>query len=291
MYSEFEAIELSEEIRRRYPSMLLTLESKAKLNNGVEIPYLGLGVYQTPPGETTVRVVSYALKIGYRHIDTAELYGNEVDVGLALQESGIRREDVFITTKVWNSHQGYDSTLRACEGSLGRLGLSYVDLYLIHWPVQGLGNETWRAMVRLLDQGKVRAIGVSNYSIENLNEFLDTSDIVPTANQVEFHPFLYQEELLRFCKKTNIQLEAYSPLTRGKRLNHPNILKVANKHGKTPVQVLIRWGLQHDVVELPKSIHEARIRENSQVFDFSLDTEDMKLLNSMNENFHTMFLD
>ena len=146
-------------------------------------------------------------------------------------------------------------------------------------------------MAWLLAQGKVRAIGVSNYSIQNLNEVLNTSDIVPAVNQVEFHPFLYQEELLRFCKKTNIKLEAYSPLTRGKRLNHPSILKVANKHGKTPAQVLIRWGLQHDVVELPKSIQEARIQENSRVFDFSLDTEDMKLLNSMNENFHTVFLD
>jgi methylglyoxal/glyoxal reductase len=271
--------------------MQLSLESKTKLNNGIKIPYLGLGVYQTSPGETTVRAVSYALKIGYRHVDTAELYGNEPEVGLALRESGIKREDVFITTKVWNNHQGYDSTVRACQGSLGRLGLSYVDLYLIHWPVQGLGNETWRAMVWLLDQGKVRAIGVSNYSIENLNEVLNASDIVPAVNQVEFHPFLYQEELLRFCKKTNIQLEAYSPLTRGKRLNYPNVLKVANKHDKTPAQVLIRWGLQHDVVELPKSIHKARIQENSRVFDFSLDTDDMKLLNSMNENFHTVFLD
>ncbi|MGI8834187.1 MAG: aldo/keto reductase, partial [Nitrososphaeraceae archaeon] len=160
-------------------SMQLTLESKTKLNNGIEIPYLGLGVYQTLPGETTVRVVNYALKIGYRHIDTAELYGNETEVGLALRESGIKREDVFITTKVWNNHQGYDSTVRACERSLGRLGLSYVDLYLIHWPVQGLGNETWRAMMWLLDQGKVRAIGVSNYTIENLNEVLNTSDIKP----------------------------------------------------------------------------------------------------------------
>jgi diketogulonate reductase-like aldo/keto reductase len=146
-------------------------------------------------------------------------------------------------------------------------------------------------MVWLLDEGKVRAIGVSNYSIEDLNEVLNTSDTVPAINQVEFHPFLYQEELLRFCKKSNIQLEAYSPLTRGKRLNHPNIQEVANKHGKTPAQVLIRWGLQHNVVELPKSIHEARIQENSRVFDFSLDTKDMKLLNSMNENFHTVFLD
>jgi methylglyoxal/glyoxal reductase len=271
--------------------MLLTLKSSAKLNNGVEIPYLGLGVYQSPPGEISLRTVRYALKIGYRQIDTAELYGNEKDVGRALRESGIRREDVFITTKVWNSHQGYDSTLYACEGSLGRLGLSYVDLYLIHWPVQGLGDETWRAMIKLLHQGKARAIGVSNYSIRELNELLDKSDIVPAVNQVEFHPFLYQEELLRFCKNNNIQLEAYSPLTRGKRLNHPKILELAKKYNKTPAQVLIRWSLQHNVIVIPKSIHEARIKENSQVFDFQLEPKDMKLLDSLNENLYTVFLD
>jgi methylglyoxal/glyoxal reductase len=268
--------------------MLLTLKSSAKLNNGVEIPYLGLGVYQSPPGEITLRAVRYALKIGYRQIDTAELYGNEKDVGRALRESGIRREDVFITTKVWNSHQGYDSTLYACEGSLGRLGLSYVDLYLIHWPVQGLGDETWRAMIKLLHQGKARAIGVSNYSIRELNELLEKSDIVPAVNQVEFHPFLYQEELLRFCKNNNIQLEAYSPLTRGKRLNHPKILELAKKYNKTPAQVLIRWSLQHNVIVIPKSIHEARIKENSQVFDFQLEPKDMKLLDSLNENLYTV---
>jgi methylglyoxal/glyoxal reductase len=271
--------------------MSLTLESKARLNNGVEIPYLGLGVYQSPPGKTTAHTVGYALKVGYRHIDTAELYGNETDVGRALRESGIKREDVFITTKVWNSHQGYDSTLHACEGSLGRLGFSYVDLYLVHWPVQGLGNDTWRAMIKLYRGGKARAIGVSNYSIRELNEVLQNSDVVPAVNQVEFHPFLYDEKLLNFCKDNRIQLEAYSPLTRGKKLNHQNIVKVAKKYGKTPAQVLIRWSLQQDIVVIPKSIHEDRIRENSQVFDFNLDREDMKFLNSMNENFRTVSFD
>ena len=273
--------------------MLLTLESRAKLNNEIEIPRLGLGVYQSPPGQITLRAVRYALKIGYRHIDTAELYGNESDVGRAVQESGIPREEIFITTKVWNSHQGYDSTLYACKGSLRRLGLSYVDLYLIHWPVQGLGDETWKAMIKLLHQGKARAIGVSNYSIRELNELIAKSDIiVPTVNQVEFHPFLYQEELLQFCRNNKIQLEAYSPLTRAKRLYHPNIIEMAKKYGKTPSQVLIRWSLQHDLVVIPKSIHEARIKENSQVFDFHLEpAEDMKLLNSLNENLYTVFMD
>lgn len=272
--------------------MRLTMDSKAKLNNGVEIPYLGLGVYQSPPGKTTLNAVKYALKIGYRHFDTAELYGNETDVGRALRESEIRRDDVFITTKVWNSHQGYDSTLRACQGSLERLGLSYVDLYLIHWPVQGFGDETWKAMIDLLREGKARAIGVSNYAIRELNEILDKSDVVvPAVNQVEFHPFLYQEQLLEFCKNNKIQVEAYSPLTRGKRLDHPDIKKVANKYGKTASQILIRWNLQHDIVPIPKSVHNDRILENSQVFDFHIESDDMMLLDTMNENFRSVFLD
>ena len=271
--------------------MLLTLDSRAMLNNGIEIPYLGLGGYQSPPGETTRRAVRYALKIGYRHIDTAQLYANETDVGRAVLESGISREEIFITTKVWNSYQGYDSTLQACEGSLRRLGLSYVDLYLIHWPVEGVSDETWRAMIKLWRQGKAHAIVVSDYSISQLRDLLQNSDIVPAVNQVEFHPFLYQQELLRFCKINRIQLEAYSPLTRAKRLNHQNILDVAKKYGKTPAQVLIRWILQHDIIAIPKSIHEERIHENSQVFSFRLEPEDMKLLNSLNENLSTLFLD
>jgi methylglyoxal/glyoxal reductase len=271
--------------------MLLRIDSKAKLSNGIEIPYLGLGVYQTPPGEITMRAVSYALEVGYRHIDTAELYGNETDVGSALLASGVEREDIFITTKVWNSNQGYESTIRACQGSLKHLGLSYVDLYLIHWPVQGAGRSTWRAMTELLKEGKARAIGVSNYSIEDLKDILKTSDIVPAVNQVEFHPFLYQKELLQFCNKNKIQLESYSPLTRGKRLDHSIIVGIGKKNGKTPAQVLIRWALQHGLVVIPKSAHPARIQENSKVYDFNLDTQDMDTLDSMNENFQTVFLD
>lgn len=274
--------------------MILNLESHAKLNNGVEIPRLGLGVYQSPPGKTTERAVSYALKIGYRHVDTAYLYGNESDVGKSLHESGVSREEVFITTKVWNSDQGYNTTLQACERSLRRLGLAYVDLYLIHWPVQGRSIETWKAMVQLLQEGKARAIGVSNYTIVDLKEILQNSEdviVVPAVDQLEFHPFLYQRELLQFCKKNSIQLEAYSPLTRGKRLDHQTIVAVAKKYGKTPSQVLIRWSLQHDAVVIPKSIHEERIRENSHVFDFQLEPDDMKLLDSLNENLQTVFLD
>jgi methylglyoxal/glyoxal reductase len=275
--------------------LLLTIESRIRLNNGVEIPRLGLGVYQSPPGRITQRIVTYALKSGYRHIDTAYIYANESDVGKALIESGLPRQEVFITTKLWNTNQvGYDSAVQACEDSLHRLGSTYVDLYLIHWPVQGISNSTeiWRAMVHLLREGKTRAIGVSNYTIDDLKEILDDSDVMPAVNQVEFHPFLYQKDLLSFCEKNGIQLEAYSPLTRGKRLKHPAILDITKKYGnKTPAQVLIRWSLQHNLIVIPKSIQEERIRENSQVFDFELRAEDMKLLDSLNENLQTVFLD
>jgi len=268
----------------------LSIGSRAILNNGLEIPRLGLGVYQSPIGETTLRSVGYAFKVGYRHIDTASLYGNEKDVGSAVRESGIPREEIFVTTKVWDTDQGYDSTLRACERSLRLLGLSYIDLYLIHWPVEGKGKDTWKAMIQLLKSGKVRAIGVSNYDIFQLQEILQNFDVEPSVNQVEFHPFLFQEELLQFCSDNHIQLEAYSPLTRGKRLGHPILKSLEPKYSKTVAQILIRWSLQHNLVVIPKSIHENRIVENSQVFDFQLDENDMKLLDSLNENFHTVFL-
>jgi methylglyoxal/glyoxal reductase len=270
--------------------MLLTPDSPAVLNNGLEIPRLGLGVYQSPPGKITERAVQYALKIGYRLIDTAQLYGNEEDVGRALRRSEVNRDDVFITTKVWNSDQGYESTLQACNKSLKRLGLSYLDLYLIHWPVPGMSEGTWKAMVRLLREQKTRTIGVSNYDIDDLSQLMQSSDVLPAVDQVEFHPFLYQERLLRFCEKNRIQIEAYSPLTRGMQINHPTILEVANRYRKTPAQVLIRWSLQHGLVVIPKSVHAERILENSKVFDFELEPEDMKLLDSLNENLRTVFL-
>jgi diketogulonate reductase-like aldo/keto reductase len=277
-------------------SMLFTIQSSIRLNNEVEMPRLGLGVYQSPPGRITQRVVRYALNIGYRHIDTAYIYGNESDIGNAVLESGISREEVFVTTKLWNTDQvGYDYAIKACKQSLQRLGLKYIDLYLIHWPVHGVNNNSikiWKAMVNLLREGKARAIGVSNFSIDDLKQILNDSDVLPAVNQVEFHPFLYQTDLLSFCERNSIQLEAYSPLTRGRRLNHPTIVNIAKKYdNKTPAQILIRWSLQHNLVVIPKSIHEERILENSHVFDFELRTEDMKFLDSLNENLQTVFSD
>jgi len=271
--------------------MSFSLKSTSQLNNGVQIPRLGLGVYQIPPGKSTVKAVKYALEIGYNHIDTAKIYGNEVDVGKAIKDNDSKREEIFITTKIWNSDQGYDSTLKAFDSSLKRLGLSYVDLYLIHWPVAGKIKETWKAMVKLLKDGKVRAIGVSNYSIEELQETMQDSDVVPAVNQVEFHPFNYSKELLKFCTDNNIQLEAYSPLTRGRRLNHNEVLRISKKYNKSPAQILIRWNLQHNLVVIPKSSHEDRILENSKVYDFQISQEDMEALNSLNENLRTVFLD
>jgi methylglyoxal/glyoxal reductase len=223
------------------------------------------------------------IDIGYRHIDTAYVYGNESDIGKAVLESGISREEVFVTTKLWNTDQvGYDYAIKlankACKQSLRRLGLTYMDLYLIHWPVHSVNNNSikiWKAMVHLLREGKARAIGVSNFSIDDLKQILNDSDVLPAVNQVEFHPFLYQKDLLSFCDRNSIQLEAYSPLTRGRRLNHPTIVNIAkNYDNKTPAQILIRWSLQHNLVVIPKSIHEHRILQNSQVFDLELRAEE-----------------
>lgn len=268
--------------------MTWDIRSTVKLNNGVEIPRLGLGVFRAAPGAETREAVRYALEYGYRHVDTAAVYGNERDVGLALRDSGVPRGEVFVTTKLWNSDQGYDSALHAFDSSLDALGLEYVDLYLIHWPVPGSRRrESWRALTKLLADGRVRAIGVSNYMVRHLEELLGESSAVPAVNQVEFNPFLYQRELLEFCQRKGIRLEAYSPLTKGYRLNHPVVAEVARRHGKTPAQILIRWCLQRETVVIPKSSRPDRIRENANVFDFELSAADLATLDGLNENLHT----
>lgn len=267
--------------------MELNLQSTVKLNNGVEIPRLGLGVFRAPRGEVTRQAVLSALSAGYRHIDTARIYGNERDVGAAVRESGLPRKDIFVTTKLWNEDQGYDSTLRACERSLESLGFEYVDLYLVHWPVPGRRLESWRAMEKLLAEGKCRAIGVSNFLENHLDPLLAHAKVVPAVNQVEQHPFLHQPSLLRYCAGKGIVVEAYSPLTKGLRLGDPCVVEIARKHGKSPAQVLIRWCLQHDLVVIPKSVRAERIRENANVFDFSLSPEDLRTLDGLNEDLYT----
>jgi diketogulonate reductase-like aldo/keto reductase len=267
--------------------MTLTISSAAKLRSGVEMPFLGLGVYQTPPGAVTREAVKFALSVGYRHVDTAALYANEEDVGRGVRESGLDRGEVFVTTKLWNSDHGYDAALGACEKSLRRLELGYIDLYLIHWPVGGLRGETWRALTEAQRRGWCRSIGVSNYTVRHLTELLDSSEATPDVDQVEFNPFLYQKDLLEFCVGRGIQLEAYSPLTRGVRLRHPAVLDVARNCSKSPAQVMIRWSLQHGLVVIPKSAKRERIRENSEVFDFEISAADMRRLDSLSENLHT----
>jgi len=262
----------------------LNIESTVKLNNNVRIPILGLGVYQTPPGRVTQNAVKFALSIEYRHVDTARIYGNEADVGEAVRKSGVPREQLFVTTKLWNADQGYDSALRACEASLKRLGFDYLDLYLIHFPVPETRKESWKAMKTLLEEGKCRAVGVSNFTIPHLEDLLEEHELVPAVNQVEFHPFLYQKELLEYCQRRGIQVEAYSPLARGEKLKHPRLTVVAAKYSKSPAELMIRWGLQHSLVVIPKSTREERIRENSQVFDFEISAEDMRSLDSLNED-------
>jgi diketogulonate reductase-like aldo/keto reductase len=261
--------------------MQVNIGTRVKLNNDVEMPILGLGVYQMPSGGQTKRACLDAFAAGYRLIDTASMYGNETDVGAAVAESGLSREDVFITTKVWNNDHGYERTLKAFERSQRALGLDYVDLYLVHWPGGGLRKETWKAMEALLKEGRCRAVGVSNYMIPHLKETLGYAEVVPAVNQVEFHPWLYQMDLLEFCQREKIQLEAYSPLSRARKLDSPILARIGSHYDKTPAQVMIRWGLQHGLVEIPKSTHKERIFENANVFDFQLADSDMKEIDSI----------
>jgi diketogulonate reductase-like aldo/keto reductase len=265
----------------------LRIDTKVKLNNGVEMPIFGLGTYQSRSGKETREAVGYALEAGYRHIDTAAMYGNEEDVGEAVRKSGIPREEIFVTTKLWNTDHGYQKALAAFEESLNKLGLAYIDLYLIHWPVEDSRKDSWRALEKLLEQGECRAIGVSNYMIHHLEELLDNSSTVPAVNQVEFSPYLYQKELVEFCRKHGIQFEAYSPLTKGHKLNDPQLAEIASKYSRTPAQILIRWALQKDAVVIPKSTHRERIVENADVFDFTISEEDMNLLDSFHQDLHT----
>jgi diketogulonate reductase-like aldo/keto reductase len=265
----------------------MDIRTTVTLNNGVEMPVFGLGVYQSRPGEETKQAVLHALEAGYRMIDTAGYYRNERDVGEALRTSGIPREDVFITTKLMNEDHGYEKAIAGCERSLRLLGLDYVDLYLIHWPVERLRAEAWRGLETLLDEGKCRSIGVSNYTIRHLEELLEGSSTVPAVNQVEFHPFLYQKDLLDFCGSNGIALEAYSPLTRGEMLDDPKLAVIASEYSRTPAQMLIRWALQHGTIVIPKSVRRERIIENADVFDFEISKLDMGSLDGLDERIHT----
>lgn len=260
-----------------------SLSDSTMLGNGIHMPWLGFGVFKLPDGEEVVQAVLTALKAGYRSIDTASIYGNERGVGKAIKESGIPREEIFLTTKVWNSDQGFDNALNAFDESLKRLDVDYVDLYLIHWPGKDLYVKTWKALERIYQYGRARAIGVSNFHIHHLHNLMSHCDINPMVNQVEFHPFLFQPELVRFCMDNNIQLEAWSPLAKGKFLDNAVLLRIGEKYGKTAAQVMLRWDLQHCVVTIPKSSHRNRIEENARIFDFELSEEDMDSIDALNQ--------
>lgn len=262
----------------------MTLKSTIELANGVAMPTFGLGVWQMKDGEEVSNAVKWAIEAGYISIDTAAEYGNEAGVGKGIKESGINREDLFVTTKVRSEMQGYESTLQAYEDSLERLGLDYVDLYLVHWPVEGKTKDTWRALEKLYKDKKVRAIGVCNFHVHHFEELLKDAEIVPMVNQIELHPLLSQESIREYCNQHNIVVEAYSPLGSGKILNHPVIQEIAEKYNKTVAQVLLRWDIQIGVVTIPKSTHKERIYENADIYDFELTQEDMDNINALNKN-------
>ncbi|PHD76103.1 aldo/keto reductase [Bacillus sp. AFS043905] len=264
--------------------MISNIGETITLHNGVKMPQLGFGVFKVKNGNETVESVKKAVEVGYRAIDTAAIYENEEGVGEAIRECGVPREELFITSKVWNTEQGYDKTLKAFEDSLKRLGLEYLDLYLIHWPGKDKYLETWRALEKLYKDGKVKSIGVSNFHIHHLENLLANSEVKPVVNQIELHPLLTQVEIRDYCAKHEIKVESWSPLGRGNLLEEPTINHIAKKHGKSPAQVLIRWHLQHDLVVIPKSITPSRIKENAQVFDFSLSLNEMNQIDALNKN-------
>lgn len=264
--------------------MSSTLQTMLTLHNGVEIPYIGLGVYKMEDKAETEAAVQEALKIGYRSIDTASFYQNEDSVGNAIKNASIQREDIFVTTKVWNSEQGYDETLAAFDRSLKKLQMDYIDLYLVHWPVKGKYLDTWRALERLYNEGVVRAIGVSNFHIHHLETLFTKANEKPVLNQVELHPRLSQVPLRAFCAKHQVAIEAWSPLARGRIFKESILNDIAKKHGKTPAQIILRWHLQHRIIVIPKSIRAERIQENADLFDFSLSKEEMKQIDALNKD-------
>ncbi|NQX67772.1 aldo/keto reductase [Paenibacillus alba] len=268
--------------------MTTHLQDTTTLHNGVKMPWFGLGVFKVEEGAELVDAVKSAIRHGYRSIDTAAIYNNETSVGQgireALEETKLSRADLFVTSKVWNADLGYEATIAAYEASLSKLGLDYLDLYLIHWPVKGKYKEAWRALETLYKEGRVKAIGVSNFQIHHLEDVIEGAEIKPMVNQVEYHPLLSQKPLLQFCKETGIQFEAWSPLMQGQLMDNAVLKEIAAKHGKSVAQVILRWDLQNGVVTIPKSTKEHRIIENASVFDFALTETDMAHIDGLNQD-------
>lgn len=266
--------------------MLTRIEETCTLNSLVEMPVIGLGTYEAEESEAE-QAVQWALECGYRSFDTASAYENERAVGRAIHESSVPREDLFITSKVWNEEQGFDETRQACERSLERLGTNYLDLYLVHWPVAAQMKATWEAMEQIKSEGLAKSIGVSNFQMHHLEELLDFAETVPAVNQVEFHPYLQQPDLRTFCRDRNIQFEAWSPLMKGRVTDIEELKQIGNKHGKTAAQVALRWELQHGVVVIPKSVHRERIAENRDIFDFELSEDEIQTIDALDRDQRT----
>lgn len=258
---------------------------KYKLNTGREVPMIGFGTWQITSDDDAKAATLLALETGYRVIDTAKIYGNERGVGEAIRESAVPREDLFVTTKVWNDQQGYEPTLRACDESLEKLGLDYLDLYLIHWPATAKRHDSWRAMGQLLSDGKIKAAGVSNFTVEHIQDLMHHSELLPAVNQVELHPFIYEEQktLLKYCADQGILVEAYSPLRRLGEEHPSAINQIAKQHDKSRQQVVLRWCIQHGALPLPRSTNPAHIQSNFDVFDFELSNADMKAIDSLSD--------
>ena len=265
-----------------------SLKDTFTLNNGYNIPCIGFGTWQTPDGETAVNSVIEAIKSGYKHIDTAAIYGNEKSIGKAIKESGINRDELFITSKVWNKDRGYKTTLAAFEKTINDLQIDYLDLYLIHWPASvnkfndwdNINLETWKAMTELYKAGKIKSIGVSNFMPHHLKSLMET-EVKPMVDQIEFHPGFMQEETFKYCNDNNILVEAWSPLGTGKMLNNETLKTISSKYNKSVAQICIRWCLQNNALPLPKSVTASRIKENTEIFDFVISDEDMKTINAM----------
>jgi len=257
------------------------IKGTVKLNNGVDMPYLGLGVFNSNEGREVKEAIHIALHNGYRLIDTAKLYGNEIGVGEAVRTTDVPRKKIFVTSKVWNNDQGYDKTLKAFDSTMKRLALDYLDLYLIHWPVKGKYKETWKALEEIYRAGLVRAIGVSNFMQHHLEDLLKDATVVPALNQIEFHPYLTQPTLLDYCQSKGIWVQAWSPLMQGGVFNIPELKELADKYGKTVPQIVLRWNLQKGVCPIPKSSNEDRIRENADLFNFEISADDIKKIDAL----------
>ena len=256
-------------------------ENYKELSNGLKIPSIGFGTYKLGKDEQVINVVDYALKVGYRHIDTAAFYGNEEAIGKALKESDVKREDIFLATKLWNNCHGYEKAMKAFNDSIKKLGVDYLDLYYIHWPNE-LNSETWRALEDLYNEGKVKAIGVCNFKIGHLEDLKKTAKIMPMVNQIEIHPGFTQKEMVKYCQGNNIQVIAWSPIMRGRLFTEPLMIELSEKYNSTITQIILRWHIQNDIIPIPKSSNNDRIKENLDIFDFEIEKEDMLKIDSLN---------